>query len=355
MKFLYISMFTLIGLFISCNGQNVPTSVATTQRAKSFGQVVTKLDDKAAFVYQDKQGNYWFGSKNIGIYKYDGKEITLFTKADGLVDDLIIKVQEDQEGKLYFDTPSGIAQFDGKSFKTLDVIQTDSNKNEWKSQPNDLWFSMGWESKGAYRFDGENLYYLEFPKSPLEDDFYARHPNASFSPYGVYEIYKNSKGQLWFGTSNMGIYRYDGKEIDWMHEEHLTYTPQGGNFGIRSIIEDKKGNFWICNNKYRYQIISREFNNTALAQINYKRIEGIPLEETQYFLAIIADQNNDLWMVSMEGVWRYDGTKLIPYSIEGNNVQPQSIAMDNKDGIWISTQNHGGYKLDENIFKKIKL
>ncbi|MCH2045291.1 MAG: hypothetical protein MK212_14340 [Saprospiraceae bacterium] len=361
MNYLFLNKIFLLPLsfcllLLACNRQNVSTPVATSQEAPNFGQIVPKIDDKAAFIYQDKQGNYWFSDRSTSLYKYDGQAITLFTKTDGLVDNLIIKVQEDREGKLYFDTPSGIAQFDGKSFKTLEVVQVGSNKNEWKSQPDDLWFSMGWNAKGVYRFDGESLYYLEFPKSPLEDDFYARHPNVSFSPYGVYEIYKDKKGRLWFGTSNMGIYRYDGQQIDWMHEEHLTTIPQGGNFGIRSIIEDKKGNFWICNNKYRYQIIGRKSSNRiVLPRVFYQRIDGIPLEETQYFLAMIADQNKDLWMVNMEGVWRYDGRELIPYTIEDSNVQPQSIAVDNEDGIWISTQEHGGYKLDGSIFKKIKL
>ena len=50
---------------------------------------------------------------------------------------------------------------------------------------------------------------------------------------------------MWFGTSNLGIYRFDGQHVDWMYEDHLTNPPDGGSFGIRSIIEDRNGDFWL--------------------------------------------------------------------------------------------------------------
>jgi hypothetical protein len=96
------------------------------------------------------------------------------------------------------------------------------------------------------------LYNLEFPKHYLHDEIYPRVVNSFFSPYEVYSIYKDRKGAIWFGTSVFGACRFDGKTVKWMYEDDLTYVPNGGTFGIRSIFEDKEGSFWFCNTWHKY-------------------------------------------------------------------------------------------------------
>lgn len=68
---------------------------------------------------------------------------------------------------------------------------------------------MGWNKNGPYRYDGKSLYYLEFPETNQADEFYSKYPNASYNPYGIYTLYNDSKGTVWFGTSSLGVYRYD--------------------------------------------------------------------------------------------------------------------------------------------------
>ena len=36
-------------------------------------------------VYQDRSGNYWYGSKRDGLYHYDGQRLTHYTTEDGYV------------------------------------------------------------------------------------------------------------------------------------------------------------------------------------------------------------------------------------------------------------------------------
>ncbi len=61
---------------------------------------------------------------------------------------------------------------------------------------------MGWDSKrGPYRYDGEHLYHLEFPKTAQADTFHAKYPQATYDPYGIYSMYKDRAGHMWFGTA----------------------------------------------------------------------------------------------------------------------------------------------------------
>ncbi len=184
----------------------------------------------------------------------------------------------------------------------MQVEENKTTKNEWKSDANDLWFRMGWAKSGPYRFDGTKLYPLEFPKNTLEDAFYKSNPNVSYNPYWIFSMYKDGKGNIWFETADLGIYRFDGKQIRWMYERHLTETPQGGAFGIRSITNDKEGVFWICNTRYKYHILPDKAEGAEPQPINYQREDGITdiLKETQYFMSMTTYNNDDLWFVNGE-------------------------------------------------------
>lgn len=64
--------------------------------------------------------------------------------------------------------PDGIRRFDGNTFTTLRPVKS----KDWKSETNDMWFSMlGKKGEHSpYRYDGENLSNLEFPKHFIHDE-----------------------------------------------------------------------------------------------------------------------------------------------------------------------------------------
>ncbi|WP_411896098.1 two-component regulator propeller domain-containing protein [Winogradskyella sp. A2] len=358
--FKIILIFGTLSIFFSCNGQNKFKNLNSPGKVIPLGETVSKLDQKILLIFQDSNNNLWFGGNDKGVYKYDGKGLVLYTEKDGLIENNIWGIQEDRFGNLYFDTTEGVSKFDGQQFTALDIIENNSGKNEWKLEPNDLWFRMGWNNSGPYRFDGIHLYHLQFPKNEMENEFNSINPNASYNPYSVYYIYKDSKDHMWFGTSNLGIYKYDGSDISWMYENHLTQTPKGGSFGIRSIIEDKDGYIWICNSKYKYKILRDNVKTNDLKQINYQRELGIESKglERLYFMSMTVDNNGDLWMVTYDnGVWRNKGNELIHYPINDGDTEVLlfSIYKDKQGTLWLGTHNAGVYKYNGESFEKFEL
>lgn len=358
----YITINILFGIlttFFSCNGQGNTSNTQIQLKHISTSGNITELDSKASVIYQDKKDNFWFASKEKGVYRYDGKNLVLFTSNDGLCSYRILSVQEDNFGNLYFDTPEGVCKYDGQKFATLPVVENKESENEWKSELGDLWFRMGWDKSGPYRFDGKKLYHLKLPKNKMEDEFYTKYPNASYNPYGIYSIYKDSKGNIWFGTSNLGIYLFDGKEISWMYENQLTETPEGGDFGIRSIAEDQDGNYWICNANYKYTLLPNNIEGSELKSINYRRQIGIENNEKEvlYFISMETDSNGDLLMLTYEnGVWRNNGKELIQFFIKNGerDISPSSIYKDKQGKLWFGTQNDGIYRYNGMTFEKFK-
>lgn len=365
MKLNLFLLFCILTILASCNGQNATKSVNDNPKV-IIGDTISKLSNNIWMVFQATNGDYWFGSDTTGIYRYDGKTIINFSTKHGLNSNRARGFQEDKQGNIFITTIEGINKFDGYKFTSLNVIKSKSPDDNWRLQNEDLWFCILGKNgeKGPYRYDGKNLYQLEFPKHYMADAYFERFPNNSWSPYDVYYIYKDSKGTMWFGTSNFGVCRYDGKSLSWLYEDHLTNTPKGGSFGIRSILEDAKGKYWFCNTRFRYNIAAGSIIDKGKVLINYERekgIDGLKSEDGKdyiYFMSAIKDDEGNIWMATYnQGVWRYDGKEATHYPVkEGSkDITLFSIYKDKKGELWLGSHETSLYKFNGTSFVKFKL
>lgn len=362
MKLNTILIFYILFSLTSCNGQSSAKNANQNSKVV-LGDKVSELSKSIWIVFQATNGDYWYGSDTDGVFRFDGKSIINFSMEDGLKSNRTRGIQEDKQGNIYISTLEGINKFDGHTFTALTPISSTSSNDNWKLQPDDLWFSILGKNgdKGPFRYDGKNLYQLQFPKHYMADEYFERFPNQSWSPYDVYYIYKDSKGTMWFGTSNFGICRYDGNSLSWLYEDHLTNTPDGGSFGIRSILEDEEGKYWFCNTRYRFDISTDSINENGNVLVKYEREKGIDGiasfdgKDYVYFMSAIKDKEGDIWMVTYNrGVWRYDGEKSTHYPVKdnGQNVSLFSIYKDKQDQIWLGTHESGVLKFNGETFER---
>ncbi len=326
------------------------------------GEIVTELDKAIWHVFQARNNDYWFGSHDRGVYRYDGKTLVNFTAKDGLCDDSLGLggIQEDKSGNIYFNTAKGISRFDGTSFATLTITRRNSVTGEWKLQSDDLWFQGAQDASALYRYDGKLLHHLEFPKTKEGDEHYRqmprdKYPNATFSPYDVYSIFKDSKGNVWFGTATLGACRFDGKSFAWLSESEL----RNGSFGTRSIVEDKEGRFWFCNTLHRYDVDLSNSAGPKFRKVAGLRDANIPNKELfGGIMSSTVDSTGALWMATYrEGVWQYDGNSITQYPVRdgGETITLFSIHIDNQGVLWLGTQEGGAYKFNGKTFEKFRL
>ncbi|WP_345238625.1 ligand-binding sensor domain-containing protein, partial [Hymenobacter saemangeumensis] len=77
-------------------------------------------------IIEDKRGNLWFGGAD-GLSRYDGKTFTRFTRKEGLANPWVWSILEDKAGYLWVGTrETGLYLYDGKTFATY---------SEYKQQP----------------------------------------------------------------------------------------------------------------------------------------------------------------------------------------------------------------------------
>ena len=329
------------------------------KKTMELGKSVTQLNTTIWSIYQDRQSNFWFGSRENGLFFYNGKDLRQYTTEDGLVSNEVRGIQEDSKGTIFVETEYGVSKFDGQSFTSLEIKNDDAPTDGWQLNPDDLWFRIGFDKKGPYRFDGEYLHYLKLPKSPQEANFYKNVGNTSIQPYGLYSIYKDSKGFMWFGTASLGVCRFDGKNLNWHYEDQLQTTPSGGDFGSRAVFEDQEGLFWINNTRFRYAILDSDS-----IPLNYKKEKGIGFindnqqTEFPFFQSIKQSNDGDLWLATYgNGVWRNTGKELIHYPIKDGQkkIMLFSIYKDQRGVLWLGTFNAGVYKFNGTSFEKFEL
>jgi ligand-binding sensor domain-containing protein len=311
------------------------------------GDVVNEPGSSIMVVYQDKKNIYWFGSWETGVYRYDGKTVVNYTTKHGLQNNRVDEIKDDKLGNLYFigcHPNSTITKFDGRLFTK--IIPTPSN--EWKLKANDVWFRNANQTEKVYRFDGNMCYELTLPKPP----------NFT-NPFEIYSIYKDRRGNVWFGTNPVGVCRYNGKIFEWITEEDVTEFRNEGANGVRSITEDRNGDFWF-NTENRYSVYDSITLKSEKFYTRHKSIgslDGRNTSRLKEFLSTVMDNNNNLWFVTFQdGVWKYDEKKITHYNIQANgrNIKLFSIYKDNKGALWLGTPEDGAYIFNQHAFQKFK-
>ncbi|MFN0208080.1 MAG: two-component regulator propeller domain-containing protein [Planctomycetota bacterium] len=343
---------------IAAMGNCTVSQDKSTSSPVAKGEVVTELPTDIWHVFQAKNHDYWFGSHDHGAYRYNGKTLVKYTTKDGLSSNGIGGFQEDKAGNIYI-ASHGISKFDGQTFTTLSV-RKDSASTDWKLGPDDLWFAGPTDSGVVYRYDGKSLHPVEFPKTKDGDRHYeevprSKYPNAKYSPYDVYTIFKDSKGNMWFGTATLGVCRYDGKSFAWLPESELG----NGSFGTRAIIEDKDGKFWFCDTLHRYSV-----DLSGPARPKYTKEEGIRDAKDRNRASIAGimsstvDSAGAQWMATYGmGVFSLDGKILTHYPVleGGRQIHLFSIYKDKQGVLWLGTQTSGIYKFNGKVFEKFKI
>ncbi|MDD5537384.1 MAG: two-component regulator propeller domain-containing protein [Candidatus Omnitrophica bacterium] len=153
-------------------------------------------------IFQDTQGNLWFGS-NVGIIRYDGSNWQTFTTEDGLADNYVVAITEDSQGNLWFGTwNDGVSRYNGKEWQTFnpkDGLETSAVHCMLKDSRGNLWF-------GSYSIDGyygislfDGTRWQHFDPWPGRELKYH---------YNVISIFEDNKGDIWFATS-IGLVRYN--------------------------------------------------------------------------------------------------------------------------------------------------
>jgi len=331
----------------SCNGktQNNKSILETNipnwdTQFNNFNASINGIDKNIRSIFQDRNGNYWYGTNAAGVYRYGAKTLTQFTVENGLADNQVINIQEDDLGNIWFGSGGfGITKFDGTQFTkhTNKINITGGKETDWKSKNTDLWFYAG---GGVIRYSNPSFDYLPFDSS--SSNAQTNNP-FSLSRYGVYSILKDKKGNVWFGTQAEGVCRYDGKSLTWFKNKGLSGP------AVLGLFEDSKGNLWFGNNgaglfRYDGKTLTNFTDEKGLNNADFKASGKPGLGTLARVYAINEDNDENIWIGTVDaGVWKYDGKDLTNYTtkdgLTSNAVN--TIYKDQNGALWFGTDGNG--------------
>lgn len=173
---------------------------------------------------------------------------------------------------------------------------------------------------------------------------------------------KDKNGDLWFGTTTEGLYRFNGEKFSNFNEDDGLFTNQ-----IWEIIEDDKGIIWLATNKGLCKYDGKTFTQISLPYIDvssdwYQNI--YPTVNPNQANSLIQDNNGIFWIgTSGGGAYKYDGTtfqnilaeKGRKYEDSLHHNVIQSIIQDKNGNIWFASMSNGGItKYDGETFQEFK-
>ncbi|MBN4056705.1 hypothetical protein JYU19_00160 [bacterium AH-315-J21] len=173
--------------------------------------------------------------------------------------------------------------------------------------------------------------------------------NNKTTTYGAGDIVTcgllDNAGNLWFGTTTEGAYRYDGKSFS-------RFTELEGlcNNEIWSILEDKDGVIWFGTADGLCSYDGENFTHVPIPWNGKDDLWG-DMCNPNVVMSMLEDRNGFLWLGTCGGgAYRYDGNTFINFTSNADQLQSDSLhhnviksMLEDTDGnIWFTSLTHGG-------------
>ena len=256
------------------------------------GSVKSRLGEGEGFEYVksllvDQNDVLWIAHKR-GLTSYDGQQFTNFTTKDGLPDNRVNCICQDNQGRLWIGTWGGAAYLENKRWKVIDrregllvdmvnVIMEDSRGGMWFG-------SYAVRRGGVSYYNGSEWSYLTTQNRKLPD------PNIS-------DIFEDNNGQILIASGFVdqgGLIKI--KLQDKQIKQHSVITRKDGLAGekVRSIFQEPAGTLWIAS---EYDGVAR-ISQKGTIDI-YTTQNGLSGNEVKDW---IRDDTGNLWMATDNGI-----------------------------------------------------
>jgi ligand-binding sensor domain-containing protein/anti-sigma regulatory factor (Ser/Thr protein kinase) len=275
------------------------------------GQVYSISDDKAtrrqlpgvaanlpiSTVYEDRSGAFWFGTASSGIVRLVGGRATLYTKESGLRNGNARQILDDGEGHIWFALASGIARWDGTSFRNYyleDGLSYPSTRCLLLDRNGDV--LVGTDAGMNRIHNGEIVHDGEF--SALSGD-------------SIWSMYQDAAGTLWLGSRGAGLLRFRAGSI-------ARFDRSSGLMSntIAAILADREGSdpegrLWMSTSAGVASASRRELDAAAeqgqpIHITPYGPSDGMATSQMNGGIqpAAARTASGDLWFASVKGAVR---------------------------------------------------
>lgn len=205
--------------------------------------------------------NLWVGTFGTGLKVINMKnnKVTEFyhrrEMQNSLCSNDVLSLYKGRNNVIYVGTSWGLCQYNRETndFTTLNYVGSMiSVLSMFEDSKNELW--IGTANSGLFRYNLKNGYWLHYPT--------IRSKEGALNSNSVISIFEDSSGQVWFGTDGGGLCSYNS-ETNFFED----FDPSDSILPskvIYSIEEDNRGYMWLS-------------TNSGLARVNPKNKKDLKI------------------------------------------------------------------------------
>lgn len=172
-------------------------------------------------------------------------------------------------------------------------------------------------------------------------------PSPTLNADRIFCSIKDKAGNLWFGTYQSGLFKYDGNNFT-----HIVINDEPKENIIRSLFQDKDNNIWVGTDDKIWKFDGNTVINIPFPkENNYSFVNkgSNNLSPLAWVLSFMQDRSGKIWIGTGSGVYVYNGSLLTPF-LENKNIinkdsinlrAVQTILEDKKGNIWFGTGGDG--------------
>ena len=308
----YLEHTTKVLLFILlCSGCNPDENLPITK--DTWEKFTTKQNLPSNFIttlFEDNKGRIWVGTSS-GVAIFENGEFTIETELSG---NLINAISQDANGDMWIGYDNGIFYQDGNTWLTLNYFEGAKITSIIKGYTNDMW--VGTYGYGVIQYDWSEQ---QFNQTTDPDCIDCNYVNV---------IHEDAQGVIWVGTGG------DLKKL--FNNTWSSYTVEDGLPGesITSLTHDGWGNLWIGS-----------FDGTTLSKFNYGSFQTVEIGNgaTQNWIySIEEDKNGIMWISTVaKGLLNYDGAVMVRVTDDLPGLTFTSLLSDSHGNMLIGTFENG--------------
>jgi ligand-binding sensor domain-containing protein/signal transduction histidine kinase len=334
-----------------------------------------------ASLLADRDGTVWIGTVGGGLARYRDGEIKHLHKTDGLPDDVVTALAEDDEGNLWIGTRNGLAQLSDVKIPTLgyrEGLPAEVTVSVSPSRAGGLWIAT---ANGLTRFDGSFQHistnaglrdlYVKAALEARDGNLYAITGLRDVEVISGGSVVASYPNELWpeaLAEDSEGVVVSAGAELYRVStHEYKPYPFENGPrpfFGwIHDVSSGPDGSLWVGSEHGLWRIRDGEARSWGVSDgLPAARITTVCVDShgvvwagseaglaglsgdvlrsvsrknglfSDIIFAIVPDDHGDLWIDSSRGIFRVRRKELLEF-VAGERNRIECESLDGPDAI----------------------
>ncbi len=302
-----------------------------TKNGESAGPAFDVQDPRQVFV--DSGGTVWVAGSH-GLSNYDGRGLILFAHSRELPSADVRALAEDKSGGIWIATANGVSILEGDK---LASFQSWRESRGARTQTDEQTGIV--DAGGLFVDDAGRMWLATSSDILLVDKGSVQRPaiEAMRSANGARSgspraIGEDGAGRMWFALEAGGVVVFDparreSQRVNFLDRDH-----------VAAIFIGREGNVWFATDN---GVIGSDFYSF----VSFTTSRGLADNDVQQVVVARgvpgARGRNSLWFLTLGGVSRLEGERIVPVEGFRSGISVQAVAFDRWGSAWFATDQGG--------------